>query len=348
MPDRQKRTLRAPAAQQYPFQALDGVPLMLTRYRGGAKGPVLAVHGLGVSSRIFSMDTIATNLLECLVANEYDVWLLDFRVSIDLPASSMESTGDDVATLDYPAAVTKVLHETGAQTVQALVHCYGATTFFMAMLAGLQGVRSILCSQIANNVIVPPITQAKAAIYMANLLEKLGFSSLTAYVNVHPDWKDKLFDEALKLNPLPFKEHCDSDVCHRITFLYSLLYEHAQLNEATHSALSEFFGIANIRSLEHLTRLVRTKHLVNAEGGEVYMNHLDRLKLPICFIHGAENQCYLPVSTELTYNALCEAHGAALYSRHVIPDYGHIDCIFGKNAAQDTYPYMLAHLEATR
>jgi len=53
------------------------------------------------------------------------------------------------------------------------------------------------------------------------------------------------------------------------------------------------------------------------------------------------------VSTELTYNALCAAFGPELYERHVIQGYGHIDCIFGKNAAQDVYPYMLAHLEKT-
>jgi len=78
------------------------------------------------------------------------------------------------------------------------------------------------------------------------------------------------------------------------------------------------------------------------------MNHLDRLALPICFIHGAENQCFLPVSTELTYNALRAANGNSLYSRHVIPGYGPIDCIYGANAARDVYPYMLDHLEATR
>jgi cholesterol oxidase len=125
------------------------------------------------------------------------------------------------------------------------------------------------------------------------------------------------------------------------------LYEHAQLNEATHQALHEMFGVANIHALEHLALLVRTKHLVDAKGNEVYMAHLDRLKLPICFIHGAENQCFLPVSTELTYNALREANGKDLYSRHVIPGYGHIDCIYGNDAVKDVYPYMLEHLEAT-
>ncbi len=32
------------------------------------------------------------------------------------------------------------------------------------------------------------------------------------------------------------------------------------------------------------------------------------------------------------------------YERHVIPEYGHIDCIFGKNAYIDVYPFILKHL----
>lgn len=346
-PPRKKRPLRAPAPELHPFNSLDGIPLLLTRYKGGSKGPVILAHGLGVSSSIFTIDTIETNLTEFLVAHGFDVWLLDFRVSIDLPSSLMESTADDVANYDYPAAVAKVKQETGADTVQMLVHCFGATTFFMSMLAGLQGVRSIVCSQIATDVIAVPMTQAKAGLHVSNILDKLGFPSLTAYTDTHADWKDKLFNEALKLYPVEFKEHCDSPVCHRITFLYSLLYEHAQLNEATHEALHEMFGVANIRALEHLSLLVRTKHLVDAKGNEVYMGHLDRLKLPICFLHGAENQCFLPISTQLTYEALRSANGTQLYSRHVIPGYGHIDCIYGENAAEDVYPFMLDHLQAT-
>ena len=347
-PARQKRPLRAPAPELHPFAALDGTPLLLTRYKGGSKGPVLLVHGLGVSSKIFDIDTIDTNLVEFLVAQGYDLWLLDLRVSIALPASTQESTGDEVANNDYPAAIAEVLRNTGATSVQALVHCYGSTTFFMSMLAGLKNVRSIVCSQIANDVIAVPMTQAKAAMRVSDLLDKLGFGSLTAYVGGHPDWRDRLFDEALKLYPLPLTQHCNSDVCHRITFLYSLLYEHEQLNDPTHNALDEMFGIANIRALEHLSLLVRTKHLVNAQGQEVYMQHLDRLALPTCFIHGELNQCYLPVSTELTYNSLRKANDPSLYTRHVIPGYGHIDCIFGKDASKDVYPLMLAHLEATQ
>ena len=41
------------------------------------------------------------------------------------------------------------------------------------------------------------------------------------------------------------------------------------------------------------------------------------------------------------------ANEPTLYSRHVIENYGHIDCIFGRNAVTDVFPHILAHLEKT-
>ena len=55
-PARKKRTLRVGAPEIHEFRTSDGVNLRLTRYKGGAKGPVLLVHGAGVSSGIFSTD----------------------------------------------------------------------------------------------------------------------------------------------------------------------------------------------------------------------------------------------------------------------------------------------------
>lgn len=346
-PTRQKRSLRVSAPQVHPFSARDGVQLRLTRYRGGTKGPVILSHGLGVSSLIFSTDTIETNMLEYLFSEGYDVWLLDHRGSIDLPAAEEQSNADDVATKDYPAAVDKVRELSGAETVQMVAHCYGSTTFVMAMLAGLQGVRSAVCSQIATNVRVPRATGIKTGLHIPSLLDALGVDTLTAYAGDHPDWRDRLYDTALNIYPIENEERCDSATCRRITFMYGPLYEHDQLSADSHAALDELFGVASIKSFEHLALLSRVGHLVDGQGHEVYMPHLERLAIPITFLHGSENLCFLPESTEITVNVLSERNGPDLYTRHLIPNYGHIDCIFGKNAATDVYPHILKHLEAT-
>ncbi|NQZ06130.1 MAG: GMC family oxidoreductase N-terminal domain-containing protein [Algicola sp.] len=347
-PPRKKRPLRADAPQVHMFDTEDGVNLRLTRYQGGTKGPVMLVHGLGVASSIFSTDTIPTNLVEYLSAHNYDVWLLDFRVSIDLPAASEQCNGDQVAKYDFPAAIKVIKEQTGHPDVQALVHCYGATTFFMSMLAGLKDIRSIVCSQIASNLVIPTSTAIKTGVHLPGFLEKLGIKSMTAYTDDDESLLGKVYDKAMELNAMSQAQgQCDNPVCHRITFLYSSLYRHETLNDSLHNNLHELFGEANITTLKHLSEICRNRQLVDADGNDIYMGNMQNLDLPICFISGEQNECYLPESTEITYNLLREKFGDSQYSRHVIPDYGHIDCIFGKNAVDDVYPIMLAHLEKT-
>lgn len=344
-PPRKKRILRTQSPEFHSIQADDGVQLRLLRYRGGVKGPVMLSHGLGVSSKIFSLDTIQTNLLEYLYAYGYDVWLLDYRISTELPTSNQQWTADVIAKYDYPAAINYIRETTGAESIQVVAHCYGSITFMMSMLSGLQGVRSAVCSQIATHIKVPLMTKIKTGIYMPTFLKKLGISSLTAYVDSNADWEDRLFNKLLKLYPKELEEYCKNPVCHRITFMYGPLYEHDKLNTLTHNTLHETFGIANIEALQHLALMVREGKIVDQRGENTYIANINRLAIPITFIHGEENKCFLPESTKYTFRLLKERFSNTQYRYHLIPNYGHIDCIFGKNAANDVYPYILEHLE---
>ena len=342
---RKKRPLRVTAPTVHYFKTKDNVSLKLTRYKGGTKGPVICSHGLGVSSAIFSTDLIDTNLLEFLYVHDYDVWLLDYRASIDLPVSNGQFSGDDIAKYDYPAAVKTVLDISGAKDVQMVVHCFGSTTWTMAMLNGLEGVRSAVCSQVSTHAVAPTSTRIKSGLHIPAFLDAIGIDSLTAFTDEGDGWMDKAFNKMLKINPIPYDEQCDSPVCHRVTFMYSLLYEHSQLNQATHDHLHELFGIANIESLKHLAQIVRKGHVTNIDGDDEYLPKANNMAIPIRFISGSENCCFLPESTEKTYKFLCETNGEEYYDRKVIPGYGHIDCIFGENAVNDVYPLIVEHLE---
>ena len=44
--------------------------------------------GYGNAARAFALDTVPTNFTEYLGEHGYDVWLLDYRASPDLPSSS--------------------------------------------------------------------------------------------------------------------------------------------------------------------------------------------------------------------------------------------------------------------
>ncbi len=347
---RKRRTLRVPEPEIHLVKTSDGKTLKLTRYHGGNRGPVILSHGLGVSSLIFSIDTIETNLLEYLIAAGYDCWLLDFRASIDLPTCRQHWTGDEVAKNDYPAAVEKVRAVTRAPTVQMVAHCFGATTFSMAMLAGLRGVRSAVISQISTDYVVPWFPQRLLAYMRApNLFDAMGIDVVNARATTADGLGERTLDKILQvIAPVPREQRTHNATSNRITALYGQLYRIDQLNRATmESGLAEMFGEANIDAFKQLALFARHGQLLDRNGHDVYMPNVSRLALPICFIHGAKNACFLPQSTERTLRRLAEANGRQLYERHVIPDYGHIDCIFGKNAAVDVYPIILAHLDRT-
>ncbi|WP_440056464.1 GMC family oxidoreductase N-terminal domain-containing protein (plasmid) [Pseudoalteromonas sp. T1lg65] len=345
---RKKRPLRAPAPELHTLVTQDSQQLLLTRYHGGTKGPVMLVHGLGVASSIFSTDMIDTNLVEFLVANEYDVWLFDYRVSIALPTARLQSNGDQIAQYDYPAAVEKIRTVTGANDIQAVVHCYGATTFFMSMLNGLKGVRSVVASQIATDVVLPLSTELKTGLHLPSFLERLGIDSLSARLPEYSNSLTKLYDKALSIYALAEAQgRCNNDSCHRVTFMYASLYRHDQLTDLLHQHIDELFAEANIETLEHLATICRAKRLVNAQGEDVYMSHIERLNVPILFISGEHNECYLPESTKLSYDRLCQHFGNEKFCRKVIANYAHIDCIFGKQADKDVFPYILEHLNKT-
>jgi cholesterol oxidase len=187
----------------------------------------------------------------------------------------------------------------------------------------------------------------KTGLYLPNVLDALGVSSLTAYRDTRANWLERLYDQALRLYPQEFEERSNSAVDKRITFMYGQLWELDQLNTATHDTLHETFGVANIEAFEHLALLVRKGHAIDANGEEKYLPNAKNMALPIRFIHGAENATFLPEGTEKSMDYLRSANGNGLYDRVVIPKYGHIDCIFGKNAAVDVFPHIVEHLDKT-
>ena len=100
--------------QRFAFAAGDGFPLRLTRVaadRGAGGPPVLLVHGAGVRSNVFNPPEAQT-LPDLLAAQGFDVWLLDWRASIDMPPNQWVL--DDAAIHDFPATTAKLRELTGA------------------------------------------------------------------------------------------------------------------------------------------------------------------------------------------------------------------------------------------
>jgi choline dehydrogenase-like flavoprotein len=340
-PPRERRALRLPTADLHHVRTGDGVELRLTRYHGGTKGPVMLAPGFGTSTLAFSIDTVDTNLPEALVAAGYDVWLFDYRSSPDLPSASTQFTLDEVATEDWPAAVAEVRRLTGAPTVQVMAHCVGSLTFLMAMLRGMQGVRSAVSSALTLFPVSPLLNRIRAGLDLGTAAQKAGLQTLTTDFDSQRTM-DRIIDGVLQAFPTP--GWCKEPVCRRILGIYGEVYKHANLNDATHHAIHEMFGVANMTTFNHLSKMVREGHVVDGAGGNTYMPHLDRLAIPLTIVTGQENGLFLPEGTTKTLQALAKVNNAALYQQVAFAGYAHMDLYIGQRSHVDVYPTIVAEL----
>jgi choline dehydrogenase-like flavoprotein len=335
------------------FTTEDGVELRLTRQKGGPKGPVILVHGAGVHSGMFALPTVEESFASYLVRNGYDTWLLDWRASTLLPLRQF--TLDDAARYDYPAAIKTIRDVTGAATVQAVVHCAGAISFFMSLASGALGrdIRCVTCSQVALHYKGPVASEVKSAIHLPDLIAKAGLDYLSPTEDPEHPLFQALFGKMVDL----VHHECDSTVCHRITFLYGHLYQHANMNGATHERLDEQFGKCSLKAFSHLAQIMHRGSASRYDygaaenekryGSDEPPSYLDprSLAIPITFVSGAQNGTFLPESTLRTYDWLRAANGDALYKRRVVPGYGHIDGFMGSRANEDVYPLFIEQLD---
>ncbi len=344
-PPRQHRPLRLPPPEVHGYRSLDGVDLRLTRYRGGTRGPVVISHGLGANPLTFSTDLIDTNAVEYLVGHGFDVWIQEWRGSTLLPTCTTSFTADDVARFDHPAAEQAIRELTGRSDLHWVTHCVGSVTIMMSTLAGTVSPASVLCSQVGMHPIGPEIMKLKVKVNAAGFLRAAHVRRLSTDSFTRESLGQRAFDAALRFYPIPKEERCDQAVCRRLAFIYGIAVHHAAVNEQTHVNLHELFGTANLEMLQQLAAMAGAKRLVDADHRDTYLPHLERLALPITFLHGAHNLVWVPESTQRSYDLLVGEFGPHRYRRVVFPDHGHQDTIMGERSVDDSFPAILDHLD---
>ncbi|KAF9170568.1 hypothetical protein BGX20_008798 [Mortierella sp. AD010] len=373
--DSQKRKgfpRQRPTPQVFEVVSSDGFNTQLTRYKG-TKGPVMLIHGVAVSSKIFSTDLIPHNLCDYLLANDYDVWLFDWRSSTLLETSRRQSPLYGGA-FDHAAAIKVILKETGVKNVQVVAHCVGSLTLWAGMLNGdIEGVGSVVSSQIATRPMVSIANKIKQNFQLAPFFEKVLRQDHFDIVAHSPSPStsersdktahkvsllDRAVDNALRFMPVPSQEYCNNAICHRASFCFGLLWEHDKLSKNFHENLDEIMGSINMETLQGLVNDWSKKQtLTNLEGKDVVTpENLKKVfeNVPVLLIHGAKNQAFTPESTLRTLNELrsdilpwtnMASDSKSIYRRKEIPGYGHLDCIVGDKAYKDVYPFILEHLE---
>ena len=331
-----------------PFTAEDGYECSLVHLRGDdppTKGPVLVSHGAGVRANVFRAP-VETNFAEYLVQRGYDVWLENWRASIELAPN--EWTLDQAARYDHPAAVETVVDETGAESVQAVIHCQGSTSFALSAAAGLvPRVRTIVSNAVSLHTVVPDWSVFKIN-YVVPFVDRF-----TDYLNPQWDADTRSLPGRLLyyLTELTHRE-CDNAVCRQVSFYYGsgfpALWSHDNLNDETHEWLRREFANVPLSFYRQMKDCIQAGHLVSTGAVDGIPRDITaqppQTDARFALFAGADNLCFLPESQVHTHDFLNQ-HRPGHDSLHVVPGYGHLDVFFGQNAAQDVYPQMVNELD---
>jgi alpha/beta hydrolase fold len=332
-----------------PFAAGDGTPCTLVNVRSEAReptrGPVVLVHGAGVRANIFRAP-IETTIVDYLVDRGYDVWLENWRASIDLPPSQW--TLDQAAEHDHPKAVQTIVEQTGVNEIKAVIHCQGSTSFMMSALAGLvPEVTTIVANAVSLHTVIPGMSRFKirrAAPIVAHL---------TPYLD--PRWDARapaLTARMLALFVRMTHRECDNLVCRMASFTYGTghptLWRHEQIDDGTHEWIRREFGAVPFTFFAQMARCVEAGHLVSVGDSRrlprSFAAQEPQTDARFALFAGELNRCFLPIGQRRTYEFL-DAHRPGYHTLNILPGYTHLDVFIGKNAARDAFPLIAAELE---
>jgi hypothetical protein len=335
-----------------PVRAGDGRLLTLHHVRrvgaGTAeRGPVLLGHGTGVRANLFATAPLRTTLVDALLDAGHDVWLESWRGSIDL--DTCEYTLDQIAVHDHPALVRTVLEETGAERLKAVMHCQGSTSFTMAAFAGLlPQVTHVVTNAVTLHVDLTPGSRRR----LRALIPLIG----PAMPGLDPQWAIRppgLRTSGFARMAELVRRECDNHVCAVANFTYGpgpdVLWRHENLTDATHRWISREFGWVPTSFFRQIGACAKAGHLVAVDESVRGLPD-DLTAVPprtdarFTLLAGTENRCFLPSGQRRTH-AWLNAQRPGTAELHVLPGYSHMDVFFGRDAAHDVFPRILAGLE---
>jgi len=332
-----------------PFTAGDGKELNLINVRGtGDRGPVMLSHGAGVRADLFRPQT-QRNFVDVLVDAGYDVWLENWRSSIDPAIEASNWVLDEAAVYDHPAAVQKIVAETGADTIKAVVHCQGSTSFCMSAAAGLVPEVDTILSSACSLLINVPWWSAMKLKFAIPVMAKLTDA-------VDPGQADKPRGKVQKLiTPFVKLVHreCDDTACKMVSFTYGAgkpaLWRHENISDQVHHPfIQREFGRVPVSFFQQIRECVANGQLVSVAGlselPERFGDSAPQTDARFVLFTGSKNQCFDPKGQRRTYEWL-DGLSPGKHALHIFPGYSHLDVFFGDRAEHDVFPTLLRELE---
>ncbi|WP_329525638.1 alpha/beta hydrolase [Streptomyces sp. NBC_01462] len=366
-PVREVRTATAPhplrhrldpaRVEEILFSTRDGVRLALTRVDSGERDrpAVLLLHGHTASADMFLLPE-TRNLVDVLLDDGYEPWLLDWRGSRRFPynETGRRYTYDDVALYDIPEAVTRVRERVGDRPLFVVAHCVGSLTLSLSMAAGLV---PGLAGVVSQGVFLTPKLAGRTSLRMTVAGELLR----NRIDHIPVDFrKVGLRSRYTPLFALASRgAACPDPTCqilHNSAWgSGASLFVHENLSDATHDRLAELLGPAPLWILPHLRRIELARTVVRWHDTDhryraLPPNALDaaaRIDTPVLLLAGSENGLWLD-SQRLCHEVLAHRQPQLDVSYAEIPGYGHLDTFLGRGAALDVFGHILEFLGERR
>lgn len=343
--------------EEIPFRTGDGVNLALTRVDSGERDrpAVLLLHGHTASADMFLLPE-TRNLVDVLLDDGYEPWLLDWRGSRRFPynETGRRYTYDDVALYDIPEAVSRVRERVGDRPLFVVAHCIGSLALSLSMTAGLV---PGLAGVVSQGVFLTPKLAGRTSLRMTVAGELLR----NRIDHIPVDFrKVGLRSKYTPLFALASRgAACPDPTCqilHNSAWgSGASLFVHENLSDATHDRLAELLGPAPLWILPHLRRIELARTVVRWHDTDhryraLPPNALDaaaRIDTPVLLLSGSENGLWLD-SQRLCHEVLAHRRPQLDVSYTEIPDYGHLDTFLGRGAALDVFGHILEFLGERR
>jgi alpha-beta hydrolase superfamily lysophospholipase len=343
--------------EEIPLRAADGVRLSLTRVDSGDSGrpAVLLLHGHSASADMFLLPE-TRNLVDSLLDDGYEPWLLDWRGSCRLPynENGQRFTYDDVALYDIPVAVSSIRERNGERPLFVVAHCMGSLALSLSMTAGLV---PGLAGVVSQGVFLTPKLAGRTSLRMSLAGELLKNRIDHIPVDFRTVGLRSMYTLLFALASR--RASCPDPTCqilHNSAWgTGASLFVHENLSETTHNRLAELLGPAPLWILPHLRRIELARSVVRWHDADpryraLPPNALDaaaRIDAPVLLIAGSENGIWLD-SQQLCRDVLARRQPQLDVSYLEIPGYGHLDTFLGRGAALDVFGHILDFLGERR
>jgi hypothetical protein len=313
------------------------------------RDPVLLIGGLSMRANSFYGPPSQTTLVDALVAEGYDVWIENWRTSIDFPPS--DYTLDEAAAFDHPAAVRKVCAETGSDRIDAVAHCMGSASLTMSVLAGLvPQLRTVVASAVSLHIRIDRKSRIRLHT-LVPVLSKVLSGTDSQWAARAPSMPAAAFGRWATL----VRREYDNRLVAAATYVFgddeNALWQRSNMSAATLDWVAREFGYApftlfkQMRKCSDAGNIVPVDHL--KELPESFLGVEPPQQTSFTFLAGTDNRFFLPNGQRESYEYFEKMQPGA-HHWVSLEGYGHYDVLAGRNAAEDVFPHILEALDPGR